>query len=157
MTLAVGGKVIAPPSLTNLINHCRYALTHIYPYFQNQTDVCLVPEIWDTVFYGCCWYLLLPHCVNVLLKPFYNQTNLPSTLQTLSCLSGTSQCVVGPSAYPRAFITNGWVWQGHCGVWQQRSERVKFVGTTGALVVLSVWRVWSILSHPSIRSNSKVS
>ena len=53
MTLAVGGKVIAPPSLTNLCNHCRYAWTHIYhPYFQ--TDVCLVPEIQDTVFYGFC-------------------------------------------------------------------------------------------------------
>ena len=39
------------------------------------TDVCLVPEIWGTVFYGFCWYLRLPQCVNVLLKPFYNQTN----------------------------------------------------------------------------------
>ena len=154
MTLAVGGKVIAPPSLTNLCNHCRYALTHIYPFFQ--TYVCLVPEIWDTLFYGCFWYLLLPHCVNVLLKPFYNQTN---------------RFIFPPPS--RHFLAsavhhNGWL--AHRRIRELSSlmagcdkdivvsgNRVKFVGTTGALVVLSVWRVWSILSHASSRSNSKVS
>ena len=158
MTLAVGGKVLVPPSLTNLCNHGRCIDTYvcnmyIFTHTSKTRQMSVFFRKYEILSFMAfvdiyCCHSVLMFCSNHFTIKLIVSSSLLSTLQTLSCLSGTSQWLSGPSAYPQAFISNGRVWQGHCGVWQQRSERVKFVGTTGALVVLSVWGAWSILSHP---------
>ena len=167
------------------------ALTHIYPYFQNKTDVCLVPEIQDTVFYGFCWYLLLPPCVNDCWHIFTTHTSRQMSVlfrkyEILSFMAFvdiycchpvlmfcsnhfTIKLIVSSSLSSRHFLAtavhhNGWL--SHRRIRELSSlmagcdkdilvsgnkekflwERVRFVGMGGALVVLLVWRVWSIPS-----------
>ena len=102
MTLAVGGKVVAQPSLTNLCNHCRYALTH------TSIQMSVLFRKYEALSFMA--FVDIYCCHNVLMfcsNHFTIKLTVSCSLQTLSCLSGTSQWLVGPSAYSRAFITNG--------------------------------------------------